>query len=262
MPARRTIERIRLLLKTPKTVRELMEAGIPKASAYYDIGEMTKSGEISRIECIDGKPRYVLKSTSLQPSKENLHLIMEKMSERHKGVAEQAVEDLDELSKVALLDDEQIVKQIVDQFLTSPSPPLLRVIRRQASRAKEKNDNETLQHYLRCTPGMRKIVADTKRYPESRENALLFLQVVNDEKLVDLSFAIISKHDPALNDVRLTQFTIVIESICVSAAGSEKWRGKLYELLTSRNNAIVTRAKRILSQSRRSAFDLNAPSYS
>lgn len=260
MPAKRTIGRVRLLLNTPKTVRELIDAGIPKASAYYDIGELTKSGEISRIEGIDGKPRYVLKNTVLQPSKENLQLIMEKMSDRHREVSEQALEDLDELSKVALLDDDQIVTQIVDQFLTRPSPTLLRVIRRQASRAKQKHDNETLQHYLRCVPGMRKIVTDTGRDPESRENALLFLQVVNDEKLVDISFTIISKHDPALNETQLTQFAIVIESICTSAAGSEKWRRQLYELLTSKDDDIIKRAKRILNQSRRSTFESDASS--
>ena len=261
MPARKTIQKVRLLLRTPKTVGELLDAGIPKASAYYDIRELTKSGEISRIEGIDGKPRYVLKSTSLQPTKENLQLIMEKMNDSHKEVAEQALEDLDELSKVALLDDDQIVMQIVDQFLTKPNPALLRVIRRQASRAKDKHDNETLQHYLRCVPGMRRILTDTKRDPENRENALLFLQVMNDEKLVDLSFAIISKHDKALNNAQLTQFAIVIESICVSSARTEKWRRKLYELLTSKDNAIATRAKRILSQSRRSTFVSDASSY-
>lgn len=261
MPARKTIQKVRLLLRTPKTVRELLEAGIPKASAYYDIGELTKSGEISRIEGIDGKPRYVLKSTSLQPTKENLQLIMEKMNASHREVAEQALEDLDELSKVALLDDDQIVMQIVNQFLTQPNPALLRVIRRQASRAKDKHDNETLQHYLRCVPGMRRILTDTKREPENRENALLFLQVMNDGKLVDLSFAIISKHDKALNDAQLTQFAIVIESNCVSSARIEKWRRKLYELLTSKDNAIATRAKRILGQSRRSTFVSDASSY-
>ena len=261
MPARRTIDRVRLLLKTPKTVRELMEAGIPKASAYYDIRELTKRGEVGRIEGIDGKPRYVLNSTSLQPNKENLQLIMEKINDNHKEVAEQALEDLDELSKVALLDDDRTVAKIVDQFLTKPSPQLLRVIRRQASRAKDKHDNETLQHYLRCVPGMRRIVTDTKRDAESRENALLFLQVMNDDKLVDLSFKIISKHDSALNDAQLTQFAIVIESICISSARSEKWRRKLYELLTSKDVDSVTRAKKILRQSRRPAFDLDAPSH-
>ena len=257
MRARKTIQRLRDLLQTPRTVGELIDAGIPKASAYYDIKEMSKNGQISRIEGIDGKPRYVLTSTSLQPSKENLQLIMEKMNDNHEEVAEQALEDLDELSKVTLLDNEQIVRQIADEFLTKHNPTLLRIIRRQASRAKNTHDNEVLQQYLRCSPVVRKIVSDPKQDPGNRENALLFLQLMNDEKLVDLSFAIISKDDPALNDAQLTQFTIVIESICISAAKSEKWRRKLYELLTSNNNAIVTRAKRILSQSRQSTFNPN-----
>ncbi len=237
----------KLLADGARSIEDLISAGIPRSSAFYAVRRLVENGEANRIEGVDHIPRYML--TTLVPDQKNLQLITEKMNDSNKEVAEQALNDLDELSKLVRIDSTSLVTRIVERFLTHPDQ-LSTVVRRQASFAKEAHDNETLQQYKKCVLTMRKLASDPKEKIQVREDALLFLQVMNDEKLPDLAFDMILKHDDAL-DGNTTQFAIVVESICIALARSERWRRKLYDLIGVKDETIKERVKRVLQQSRR-----------
>lgn len=266
-----TLERIReLLSERARTVEELIADGIPKATAYYDIKRLVESGEVVPLEEAHGRTRYCLISGTILPSKRIFRLIAEKLADENPKVVEQAAADLEELSKHAVIEDKELISQIAHSLETSkPDPTFLQILRHQSSLLKSRR---RLQVYGSCVRAAARLVADRKQPVDLREDALAFLQIMDYELLADLAFEVISEHDEALEGVatispstkkspgdkqpkskRLqgpTQFGFMIQGICVAFAKQEKWRRKLYDLISHNDSTIAERAESLLQQSR------------
>jgi hypothetical protein len=264
-----TLERIRALLSERVcTVEELIREGIPKATAYYDVKRLVNNGEVVPLEGAHGRTRYCLVQGTILPDKGNFRLVAEKLGDRNQKVVEQAAADLEELSKHAVIEDKELIIQIAKNLdIKNPNPIFLQVLRHQSNLAKSKPG---LQVYTRCVGPAARLVADRKQPVNVREDALAFLQIMGNETLPDLAFKVISEHDRALEGLATTsankspgdkqptskgpqgptQFGIMIQGICVAFAKQEKWRRKLYDLISHNDSTIAERAESLLQQSR------------
>lgn len=244
-----------LLSERPRSVKELIAASLPKASVYYDIKRMLRSGEIESFEDVGGELRYRLVEATILPSGENFRLIAEKLEDANKNVAREAMADLEAISKHSVINDKRLIKTIIEKIQTSnPDPILFSVLRHQALLVKSKHE---LRPYQAVISTAERLVVDQKHSVKLREDALLFLQIVDDNKLPELAFKVISTPDKALDQG--TQFGIVIENICINAARQEKWRRQLYDLLLSKDRVVTERTKSVLQQSRRPPFITSHP---
>jgi hypothetical protein len=212
---------------------------------------MLTSGEIESFKGAgEEQPRYRLVNATILASGKNFRLIAEKLEDKDKNISQQALADLQAIAKHSVIEDRKLVRTIVEKIQTpNPDPVLFNVLRHQARLVKSKKE---LKPYRAVIKTAERVVVDPKFREALREDALLFLQIMDHYELPDLAFKVISKPDKALN--YRTQFGIVIENICINAARQEKWRRQLYDMLPNKDKVVAERAKRLLEQSRQPPF--------
>ncbi len=219
---------------------------------YYDLRQLEKNGEVKPMEGMDGETRYSLIAASVLPTEGNFRLIAEKLDDKDPDTAKQAAADLEEISKHIFIENMVLIKRIANEInKQEPHRVFLRVLRHQCQLAGSKRQ---MQAYRPCIPAAGRIVKNHTLSDAIREDALAFLQIIRDETLPDLAFAVISENDKALGDGHQTTFGIMIEDLCSTYARQDKWRRQLYELLRDNNVTVRDRAKRLLELSRRPPF--------
>jgi hypothetical protein len=244
------------LLTGPKTIEELMDLGISRATTYRDLGVLSKSGEVVQQPVVEkGSVRftYILTSATPPADDERVLVAMKGVKSENPKVKQHAYRDLTELSKKA-----RIGKSLRELMVLGESNPtiVLEILANQAIHAQKDQDASTIEVLRNFMPTAIAIVMDRAKPMEDREQALRFLQLTADfDTLSDLAIKVTrTTGDPALTSLNPTQFGINIQSICVNAARFPKYRSKFYDLLLSNQSEITNRVEQILNLSREPPF--------
>jgi hypothetical protein len=246
------------LLNGPKSVDDIIHLGISRATSYRDLGVLLKSGEVTQSENIDnGNVRVVYALTSATPpaNDEPVREALARLKSGNTLVREQALFDLESISKKSRIMDTKTLLLLISQAKTEPSYSMLEILAHQAIHAQKDQDAHTIEVLHAFIPTATSVAINTAKSIEAREQALRFLQLTADfDTLSELAIKIVAEpKDSALTASNPTQFAIDIQTLCAKAARLTKYRSKIYDLLL-KEAAVVTRAQQILTLSREPPF--------
>lgn len=245
-----------VLLNGPKSMDEIIHLGIPRATAYRDLGLLLDSGEVTRLENDEnGNVRLVYALTSATPpaNDEPVQEALARLKSGNTLVREQALLDLESISKKSRILGAKTLLLLISRAKTEPR--YLEILANQAIHAQKDRDGHTIEVLQAFNPTATSIAIDTAKPVGVREQALRFLQLTTDfDTLSELAIKIVAEpKDLALTASNPTQFAIDIQTLCAKAARITKYRSKIYDLLL-KDGPVVTRAQQILTLSREPLF--------
>jgi predicted transcriptional regulator len=244
------------LLEGPKSVEELQQSGIPRASAYRDLKRMIKLNQVTKLEGRDRRGRqtvlYALTEVALPSSPEMIDELFQRIGSKEPRFRNNAVDDLRVICKDRRIADPQQLNHLVRLAQATPEIGLLEILNFQAILAIKSDDLNMLRVLRGFKDTAEKAVRDRERSGEERYQALRFLQLTMEfDELSEIAMKIISTpNDPALSSAQPTQLASVLQSICISASRLTGFRKRIYDLLLSGDESTSSMAQRILQLSR------------
>ena len=251
------MERVRLAIwdyqpspasSTYPTASEIIKlAGVTSSTGYACLARMERLGEVQLEKDKKGKLHVVPKGSRFAGS-ESEQLIYENLTSNDPNVQSVGLKALDELSRTNRVRNEDLLKYVTNRTRLR-SPSVLRILTRQVDLAKKDSDRARLYKLGVRRDDAEKIARNADEKPALREEAYMYLTLIDPTSAIKVGLEIISsdKPDEALDSTELTQFWINLSGELAKAAATQpSVRRQLTDMMKKQDLA-SERAKKILN---------------